>query len=385
MILFTERFCMPTVNLISCGAVNMVGKRCEILGGRKALVVTDKALQESGIVKRVTDLIEEAGLQTAVFSDLEANPKDKNVEEGLKMYQEESCNMIVTVGGGSAHDCGKGIGIVASHPKSIRDYAGLDTLTNSLPPLVCVNTTAGTASEITRHCVITNTDTNIKFVICDWKNTPQVSINDPELHVSMPPGLTAATGMDALTHAVETYVSLATFPAADACALYAIELISNNLRKAVANGENMEARENMANAQLLAGMAFNNGGLGYVHAMAHQLGGMYDMPHGVANAILLPHVERFNLISNLDRFARMAQVMGENIEGLSTREAAEICIDAMMQLSEDINIPSSISELGIKNPDFETMAKSALLDGNAGTNPIKGTEKDIVKIFENIV
>ncbi len=157
------------------------------------------------------------------------------------------------------------------------------------------------------------------------------------------------------------------------------------MRKAVANGDNLEARENMANAQLLAGMAFNNGGLGFVHAMAHQLGGMYDMPHGVANAILLPHVERFNLTSNLERFARMAEVMGEKIEGLSVRQAAEKCIDAIEQLSKDVGIPSSISEMGIKDPDFESMAKSALLDGNAGTNPIKGTEKDIVKIFEKIV
>jgi len=385
MILFPERFCMPTVNLVSPGAVKMVGDRCSVLGGKKALIVTDKAMEETGIAGKVIENINEAGLETAVFNKVEPNPKDKNVEEGLTIYREEKCDMIVTVGGGTAHDCGKGIGIVATHPQGIRDYAGLDTLTNPLPPLVCVNTTAGTASEITRHCVITNTDTKVKFVICDWRNTPQVSINDPELHVSMPPGLTAATGMDALTHAVETYVSLAAFPLTDACALYSIELISKNLRQAVANGENLEARENMVNAQLLAGMAFNNGGLGYVHAMAHQLGGMYDMPHGVANAILLPHVERFNLISNLDRFARMAVVMGENIEGLSPRNAAEKCIDAIEQLSRDVGIPSSISELGIKDPDFESMARAALLDGNAGTNPIKGTEKDIVSIFEKVV
>ncbi len=385
MILFPERFCMPTVNLVSAGAVKMVGERCTILGGKKTLVVTDKAMVKTGIVDEVSGYIQEAGVDTVIFDNVEPNPKDANVEEGLSLYKENGCDIIVTVGGGSAHDCGKGIGIVATHPNSIRDYAGLDTLENTLPPLVCVNTTAGTASEITRHCVITNTETLVKFVICDWKNTPQVSINDPELHVSMPAGLTAATGMDALTHAVETYVSLATFPLADACALYSIELIFKNLRKAVANGDNLEARENMANAQLLAGMAFNNGGLGFVHAMAHQLGGMYDMPHGVANAILLPHVERFNLTSNLERFARMAEVMGEKIEGLSVRQAAEKCIDAIEQLSKDVGIPSSISEMGIKDPDFESMAKSALLDGNAGTNPIKGTEKDIVKIFEKIV
>ncbi len=375
-------FLMPSVNFMGPDAVKVIGERCKLLGGKKALIVTDPGMIKTGITDEVIGYIEEAGLKTVIFDGVEPNPKDKNVMAGLKVFKDENCDMIVTVGGGSSHDCGKGIGIMATHPGNIYDYAGIETLTEDLPPVVCVNTTAGTASEVTRHCVITNTDLNVKFVVVSCKNTPKLSINDPKLMVKKPVGLTAATGMDALTHAVESYVSVGANSVTDACALQSIKLISKYLRIAVANGENLEARENMANASLLAGMAFNNAGLGYVHAMAHQLGGFYDLAHGVANAILLPHVERYNMISNLEKFADIAVAMGENIEGLSMRQAAEKAIDAITQLSKDIGIPAGLSEFNIKPDSFEKMAKYALKDGNAVCNPIKGTEKDIVKLFE---
>ena len=373
---------MPSVNFMGPDAVKVIGERCKLLGGKKALIVTDPGMIKTGITDEVIGYIEEAGLKTVIFDGVEPNPKDKNVMAGLKVFKDENCDMIVTVGGGSSHDCGKGIGIMATHPGNIYDYAGIETLTEDLPPVVCVNTTAGTASEVTRHCVITNTDLNVKFVVVSCKNTPKLSINDPKLMVKKPTGLTAATGMDALTHAVESYVSVGANPVTDACAIQAIKIISKYLRMAVANGENLEARENMAYASLLAGMAFNNAGLGYVHAMAHQLGGFYDLAHGVANAILLPHVERYNMISNLEKFADIAVAMGENIEGLSMRQAAEKAIDAITQLSKDIGIPAGLSEFNIKPDSFEKMAKYALKDGNAVCNPIKGTEKDIVKLFE---
>ena len=235
---------------------------------------------------------------------------------------------------------------------------------------------------MTRHCVLTNTEKKVKFVIVSWRNTPLVSINDPELMVGKPAGLTAATGMDALTHAVEAYVSLGANPVTDAAAIQAIKLISTNLRQAVAYGQNIEARENMAHASLLAAMAFNNAGLGYVHAMAHQLGGLYDMPHGVANAILLPHVERYNLISNPQKFADIAEFMGENIEGLSVREAADKAIEAIEQLSKDVGIPATLREMNVKEEDFEKMAELALEDGNAVSNPIQGRKEDIIEIFK---
>lgn len=201
--------------------------------------------------------------------------------------------------------------------------------------------------------------------------------------LSKPANLTAATGMDALTHAVEAYISLGANPVTDASAIQAIKLISKNLRQAVAYGNNIEAREQMAYGSLLAGIAFNNAGLGYVHAMAHQLGGLYDMAHGVANAILLPHVARFNLISSPEKFAEIAVFMGENINGLSTRDAADKAIHAIEQLSRDVNIPSSLKEMGIKKEDFEKMSKMAMKDGNAISNPIQGTAEDIKKIFES--
>ncbi|AOM84517.1 1,3-propanediol dehydrogenase [Salisediminibacterium beveridgei] len=379
-------FFMPNVNFFGRGSVAVTGERCSILGAKKALIVTDDFLKNmpDGPVAKVVASLEEQGIDYAYFTEVEPNPKDTNVAAGLTMFEAESCDLILTVGGGSAHDCGKGIGIAATHDGDIyENYAGIETLTNPLPPIVSVNTTAGTASEVTRHCVLTNTKKKIKFVVVSWRNTPLVSINDPELMVGKPPALTAATGMDALTHAVESYVSLGANAVTDAHAIQAIKLISDNLRQAVAYGHNLEARENMANASLLAGMAFNNAGLGYVHAMAHQLGGLYDIPHGVANAVLLPHVENFNMISNPAKFADIARFMGENIDGLSVRDAADKAVQAIRTLSEDVKIPASMRELGVKEEDIELMAELAMQDGNAFSNPIQGTKEDIITIFKN--
>ncbi|GEK91899.1 iron-containing alcohol dehydrogenase [Alkalibacterium kapii] len=375
---------LPSTNYFGRGAVKVVGEKCKVLGGKKALIVTDSFLRQlpGGPVEQVINHLADDGIEHAIYDQVEPNPKDTNVADGLKIYEAEQCDMIVTVGGGSPHDCGKGIGIAATHEGDLYDYAGIDTLVNPLPPIVAVNTTAGTASEITRHAVITNTELKIKYVIVSWRNTPLVSINDPLLMLGKPAALTAATGMDALTHAVESYITLDANPVTDAAAIQAMKLISTNLRQAVAYGKNIEARENMAYASLLAGMAFNNSGLGYVHAMAHQLGGLYDMPHGVANAVLLPHVARYNLISNPQKYANIAEFLGENIEGLSVREAADKAISALKKLSEDVGIPSGLAEMGVKEEDFEYMAKMAMKDGNAGTNPISGTEKDIIKIFK---
>ena len=383
-------YMLPTVNFMGTGSVEVVGDRCEILGGEKILIVTDEFLRgmEDGPVDQVINYLEETGLDYAIYDGVEPNPKDTNVYDGLEIYEEENCDMIVTVGGGSSHDCGKGIGVAATHDGDLyEDYSGIENLENETPPMVCVNTTAGTASEVTRHAVITDTsqDPHVKFVIVSWRNTPEVSINDPKLMVDKPPALTAATGMDALTHALETYVSTGANALTDAAALESMKLIANNLRNAVYNGEDLEARENMANASVLAGFAFNNGGLGYVHAMAHQLGGFYDMPHGIANAILLPYVEKFNLGAKLERFAEIAEIFGVQTEDMSTREAAEASLEAIKQLAEDIGIPTSLSEseYDIKEDDFAEMAKYALEDGNALTNPRKGTPEQVEGIFED--
>lgn len=383
-------YMLPTVNFMGAGCVEVVGERCKILGAEKVLLVTDNYLNslESGPVQIVGNYLKKAGLEYVIFDGVTPNPKDKDVYAGLEIYEKENCDMIVTVGGGSPHDCGKAIGVAATHDGDLyQDYAGIEKLENETPPMVCVNTTAGTASEVTRHAVITDTSQtpNVKFVIVSWRNTPDVSINDPELMVDKPAGLTAATGMDALTHALETYVSTGANPLTDAAALEAMKLIAENLRNAVYNGQDIKARENMANASVLSGFAFNNGGLGYVHAMAHQLGGFYDMPHGIANAILLPYVEKFNLGAKLERFAKIADIFGVNTDNMSTREAAESSLEAIKQLAKDIGIPTSLSEseFDIKEEDFEEMAKYALEDGNAGTNPRKGNVEQVKAIFED--
>jgi alcohol dehydrogenase len=223
------------------------------------------------------------------------------------------------------------------------------------------------------------------MAIVDWRVVPNVSINDPELTVSMPPELTAATGMDALTHAVEAYVSTIATPVTDSSAIKAIELISQYLRPAVANGENMEAREKMIYAELLAGMAFSNASLGYVHAMAHQLGGFYDLPHGVCNAILLPHVERFNMIACSGRFANIATAMGENTEGLSTIEAAERALSAIQKLSKDVGIPSGLKEFGVKEEDLSIVAENAMKDACALTNPRKITKEEVIQLLRDAI
>ena len=378
-------YLVPNVNFFGPGCLEVVGQRCQILGGKHALIVTDQFLAtlKDGAVEKTIAYLDAVGISSSVFSGVQANPKDSDVTSGLTCYQDNQCDMIVTVGGGSPHDCGKAIGIMATHPGKIGDYAGIDTLSHPLPPIVSVNTTAGTASEVTRHCVITDTETHLKYVIVSWRNLPMVSINDPLLMIGKPRALTAATGMDALTHAIEAYVSVDANPVTDAAAIQAIKLIANNLRTAVANGSDLKARENMAYASLLAGMAFNNGNLGYVHAMAHQLGGLYDMPHGVANAILLPHVCRYNLIANVQKFADIAEFLGENTVGCSAIEAAEKAINALFRLSADVAIPGHLSELGVKEQDFELMADNALKDGNAFSNPRKGTKEDIVLIFKD--
>ncbi|HFK5225687.1 TPA: iron-containing alcohol dehydrogenase, partial [Escherichia coli] len=301
---------LPTRNVFGEGSVQEAGVLAKTLNVKKILIVTDAFLAKSGMADKVAAIYQQVGIGVHIFGGAEPNPTDRNVEEGIKSYRENECNAIVSLGGGSSHDCAKGIGLIAANGGSIRDFEGIDKSINNMIPLMAINTTAGTASEITRFCIITDTERKVKMAIVDWRVTPQISINDPELMVGMPPSLTAATGMDALTHAIEAYVSTMANPLTDAAALKAIKMITQYLPKAVANGEYMKARDNMAYAQYLAGIAFNNASLGYVHAMAHQLGGFYNLPHGVCNAILLPYVESFNLIGNLNRFRDIAEAMG---------------------------------------------------------------------------
>ncbi|MCT3575166.1 iron-containing alcohol dehydrogenase [Levilactobacillus brevis] len=377
-------FLMPSVNFFGPGVISKIGDRAKMLGMKKPVIVTDKFLEglKDGAVEQTLDSLKAAGVDYVVYNNVEPNPKIRNIKEVKKLYEESGADSIITVGGGSAHDTGKGAGIILTNGDDITKLAGIETLDKALPPLIAVNTTAGTGSELTRHAVITNEETHLKFVVVSWRNIPLVSFNDPTLMLDVPKGLTAATGMDAFVQAVEPYVSVDHNPITDSQCVEAIKLIETSLREAVANGHNLEARTKMVEAEMLAGMAFNNANLGYVHAMAHQLGGQYDAPHGVCCALLLPYVEKYNIIACPERFAELAEIMGENTEGLSTRDAAELAIKAMKQLSEDVGIPHSIKEIGAKPEDFELMAENALKDGNAFSNPRKGTKEDIIKIFQ---
>ena len=377
-------FLMPSVNFFGPGLIAKIGDRAKMLNMHKPLIVTTEGLSkiDNGPVKQTIASLEKAGVDYAVFTGAEPNPKIRNVQAGKKMYQDENCDSIITVGGGSAHDCGKGIGIVLTNGDDISKLAGIETLKNPLPPLMAVNTTAGTGSELTRHAVITNEKTHLKFVVVSWRNIPLVSFNDPMLMLDIPKDITAATGCDAFVQAIEPYVSVDHNPITDSQCKEAIQLIQTALPEVVANGHNIEARTKMVEAEMLAGMAFNNANLGYVHAMAHQLGGQYDAPHGVCCALLLTTVEEYNLIACPERFAELAKVMGFDTTGLTLYEAAQKSIDGMREMCRLVGIPSSIKEIGAKPEDFEMMAKNALKDGNAFSNPRKGTVEDIVKLYQ---
>ncbi|OHB33925.1 MAG: L-threonine dehydrogenase [Desulfuromonadaceae bacterium GWC2_58_13] len=378
----TFGFFIPTVSLMGVGCSKETGDQVKALGGTKALLVTDKGIAAMGMADKIKAQVEAAGVACVIFDGAEPNPTDVNVHDGLKMYQDHGCDTIISLGGGSSHDCAKGIGMVATNGGHIRDCEGVNKTTKAMPPFVAINTTAGTASEMTRFCIITNTDTHVKMAIVDWRCTPNIAINDPVLMVGKPAALTAATGMDALTHAVEAYVSTIATPITDACAIKAIELIADYLRPVVANGDNLEARDKMAYAEYLAGMAFNNASLGYVHAMAHQLGGFYNLPHGVCNAILLPAVCEFNMIANPKRFADIAVAMGENIAGLSDVEAAAKGIAAIRKLSSDIGIPAGLTELNVKEADLGIMAGNAQKDACMLTNPRKAKLEQVIDIYK---
>ena len=372
---------LPTRNVFGEGAVQEAGDIVKRLGAKKCLIVTDRYLGQIGMADRVQGILKKAGIEACIFAGAEPNPTDKNVEAGARFYQENECNSIISLGGGSSHDCAKGIGLVAANGGQIADFEGVDKSSKPMIPLMAINTTAGTASEITRFCIITDTSRKVKMAIVDWRVTPQIAINDPELMKGMPPSLTASTGMDALTHAIEAYVPTDANPLTDAAAIMAIKMISHYLPKAVANGNYMKARDKMAYAQYLAGIAFNNASLGYVHAMAHQLGGFYNLPHGVCNAILLPYVESYNLIGNMNRFRDVAQAMGVQVEGISVTCAAEKAIEAIKKLSRQLEIPTDLKQLGVREEDFGIMADNAKKDVCQLTNPRTATREQVIEIY----
>lgn len=378
----SSTFYIPAVNIMGEKALNDAVEQIESLGFKQALIVTDPGMTKLGVTAEVKTLLQEHGVESLVYDGVQPNPTVENVNAGLAVLQTHQCDCVVSLGGGSAHDCAKGIALVATNGGHISDYEGVDVSKKPQLPLISINTTAGTASEMTRFCIITDQERHIKMAIVDRNVTPILSVNDPRLMAGMPAALTAATGMDALTHAIEAYVSTAADPITDACAIKAIELIRDNLYEAVHNGSNMQARTQMAYAQFLAGMAFNNASLGYVHAMAHQLGGFYDLPHGVCNAVLLPHVQRYNSQVAAPRLKDVGKALGVDVHGLSDKDGADAAIAAIVKLSQSVNIPSGLQELGAKEADFATLASNAMKDACGFTNPIQPSHDDVMAIFK---
>ncbi|MFK7160420.1 L-threonine dehydrogenase [Marinospirillum sp. MEB164] len=370
-------FHIPPVNLMGQGALAQTVELIQKRGYKKALLVTDTGLMATPNAQKLVQDFKDAGLAITLFDQVKPNPTSANVEAGLALLQQNDCDLVISLGGGSPHDCAKGIALVATNGGRIHDYEGVNQSQQPQLPLIAINTTAGTASEMTRFCIITDEARHIKMAIVDQHVTPILSVNDPEIMAGMPSHLTAATGMDALTHAVEAYVSTAATPITDACALKAISLIAQYLPTAVEQGQDMQAREQMAYAQFLAGMAFNNASLGYVHAMAHQLGGFYDLPHGVCNAVLLPAVQKFNAQVAGERLADIALALG------ASEATAEAAIQAIEALKNQVKIPRGLKELGAQEKDIPLLAENALKDACGFTNPIQATQEQIEQIFRD--
>ncbi len=376
-------FYMPQLSLMGENSLELAGNEIKRYGFKKAFIVTDKVLVEIKLIDKLTKLLKSIDVDYVVYDETKPNPTTKNVHDGVDMYKQSTCDFIISLGGGSPHDCAKGIALVLANGGHIKDYEGIDKSAKPQVPLIAVNTTAGTASELTRFTIITDEERHIKMAIVDKHITPLIAVNDPLLMHDMPASLTAATGMDALTHAIEAYVSVAANPVTDANAEKAIELISQSLKNAVDNGKDAVARDNMAYAEYLAGVAFNNASLGYVHAMAHQLGGLYDLPHGLCNALLLPYVQEFNIKPAAAKLKKVAQLMGKDVIGLSDVEGAKLAITSIKELSKSVGIPSSLKELNVKKEDFDVLATNALNDVCGLTNPIQATKEEIIQIFTN--
>lgn len=381
----TKVYYVPSVNIMGKGCLKDIGPYIQELNLKKALVVTDKFLVKSGIAGKLLAVLDEAGLEYVVYDEVKPNPTCKNVHDGADVLKLNECDYLISIGGGSPQDTAKGIGIVATNGGPITQYEGVHKSQHKSLPIVAVNTTAGTSSEVTINYVITDEERKVKMVMVDKNSIATLSVNDPELMVDKPAALTAATGMDALTHAIEALVTPGAYPVTDATALAAVELIFANLARTVKDGHDIEAREQMVYAIFLGGLAFNNAGLGYVHAMAHQLGGVYDLPHGVCNAMLLPYVEEENAKHVPEKFRSIAKAIGLQVDGKSDKECADYVIESIKALSREVGIPAKLSELGVDEVDLDLLSENAMKDACAPGNPFIPTKEEVIALFRKIL
>ncbi len=375
-------FYAPTKLVFGADAVGQTGTELRALGGTVALIVTDSGVVNAGLLAPALASMEAAGIGMVVFSDVEPNPSTKTVASAVAMYRDGGCDCLVAVGGGSPMDTAKAVGIVVSNGGTINDYEGKpDAVTKDLPAFLCVPTTCGTGSEVTPFAVITDEERHWKMSIASPRTFPKVAIIDPALFTKMPPGLIAATGMDALTHAVESYTNRDAQPFADALDLHAIRLIGKYLRPAVAQA-NTEAMAYMAIAATLAGMGFSQNRLGIVHAISHPVTSYVGTPHGIANAILLPYVLEFNAIGCLDRLKDIGDALGESVGNAPLPFAASQTIQAIRRLSEDVGIPATLGDVGVREEHVANIAADAMkARANCAINPRRVTQRDIERVI----
>ncbi len=383
--LATRTFLVPPVVITGCGASEKVGEESKKLGVEKGLIVTDEVLSKLGVLEGIKKGLSENGIQFAIYDKISAEPTVEFVNEGLKAYKKNGCDFLLAIGGGSAIDTAKAISIMATNTGSIEDYKGLNKIVEKGAPLVAIPTTAGTGSEVTVYTIITDTKTDVKMLIGSPFVMPAVAIVDPLLTLSCPQGLTAAVGIDALTHAIEAYVSVKAQAMSDIFCLSAIGLISGNLRQAWANGNNVEARAKTMMGALQAGIAFSNSSVALVHGMSRPIGAYFHVPHGASNAALLGVVTEFSLIGNPARYACIAEAMGEDVTELTDMEAAQVAALAIQSLIKDIEIPH-LKELGVDKERLEelapTMADAAIASGSPGNNPRQPTKEEIIEIYK---
>jgi alcohol dehydrogenase len=372
---------LPKISLHGAGAIGDMVKLVANKQWGKALIVTDGQLVKLGLLDSLFTALDAQKIAWHLFDEVFPNPTEELVQKGYAAYLAAECDYIIAFGGGSPIDTAKAVKILTANPGPSTAYSGVGKVKNAGVPLVAINTTAGTAAEMTSNAVIIDSARQVKEVIIDSNIIPDIAVDDASVMLDIPAFVTAATGMDALTHAVEAYVSVGAHPLTDANALEAIRLITLWLPKAVDNGHDLEAREQMAFAQYLAGMAFNSAGLGLVHALAHQPGATHDLPHGVCNAILLPIIENFNRPNAVGRFARVAQAMGVDTQGMSDDAASMCAIQAIRDLSARVGIPSGFSKLGVTREDIEGWLDKALADPCAPCNPRTASRDEVRELY----
>ena len=382
-----QRFILNEVSYFGAGARKELPEVLNRMGLKKALVCSDKGLIKVGTTAKVTEVLDGINFPYEIYSEIKPNPKVTNVKQGVEAFKNSGADCIIAIGGGSSMDTAKGIGIVSNNPEfaDVVSLEGVAPTKHKSVPIIALPTTAGTGAEVTINYVIIDEERQAKMVCVDPNDIPAVAIVDPELMYSLPKGLTAATGMDALTHAIEGYITKGAWVMSDMYELQAIKMIAENLPIAVEEPTNPVGREGMALAQYIAAQAFSNVGLGLVHGMAHPMGSLHDIPHGVANALLLPTIMEFNMPKCIEKFGVIAKTMGVNTDGMTAEQAAQAAVDAVKALSIRVGIPQTLTELGIKESDIPALAAQAIADVCTPGNPRDVTEAEIVELYKKVL